>query len=157
MRIVTDGIHGAALLLGTLAVTSLLAGCVPVDPESLRTDPGRSYSFSTKTDYEVAYNNISAGFLRCLTGASFRMTFAIRPRIDRTNKTASIVFVHHGAWTDYWALVDIASVADGTTVKVNTNSFSALGDLGSTAERWTNGSQHCPDVKHLTSQFPLQE
>jgi hypothetical protein len=134
-----------------------LTACTPVDPESLRLDPGRSYTFQTKADYQVVFARTSAGFLQCLTGAAFRMTFAIRPRIDKAAKTASILFVHHGAWTDYWALVDIVGSADGATVKVNANSVSALGDLGGTVEHWVAGARQCPETKHLTDQFPLME
>jgi hypothetical protein len=142
-----------------VAMALPLGGCISTDPESLRTDPRRSYSFQTKVEYQTVYEKTSEGFLRCLTGASFRMTFAIRPRIDTAAKTASILFVHHGAWTDYWALVEIAGSANITNVKVNTStvSGSGLSDLGETVERWTNGSQECPSSRHLTNQFPLQE
>lgn len=148
-----------ARLFCCIASALLLAGCISTDPESLRTDPRRSYTFQTNLDYQKVYETTSDGFLRCLTGASFRMTFAIRPRIDPANKTASILFVHHGAWTDYWALVDIAGTANVTNVTVNTStvSGSVLSDLGETVERWTSGSQHCPSPRHLTNQFPLQE
>lgn len=156
MRVAADQI--TRLFCCTVAAL-LLAGCISTDPESLRTDPRRSYSFQTKVDYQVVYERTSEGFLRCLTGASFRMTFAIRPRIDPAAKTASLLFVHHGAWTDYWALVDIADTPSVTNVKVNTStaSGSVLSDLGETVERWTNGSQDCPSARHLTDQFPLQE
>jgi hypothetical protein len=148
-----------AHLFYCVTATFLLAGCISTDPESLRTDPRRSYSFQTKVDYQVVFARSTDGFLRCLTGASFRMTFAIKPRIDLVTKTASILFVHHGAWTDYWALVDIAGTANVTSVKVNTSaaSGSVLNDLGETVERWVDGSQHCPSARHLTNQFPLQE
>ena len=110
-----------------------------------------------RAEYQAVYKDVSAGFLKCLTGASFRMTFAIQPRIDLANKSASIVFVHHGAWTEYWAFVEITGVVDGTTVRVNTNTFSALSDLGQAVERWANGSPECPETKHLTNPYPLQE
>jgi hypothetical protein len=146
-------------LLTLVLATALLAfgACAPVNPDSLRLDPGRSTTFQTRTDYQLVFARASAGFLKCLTGASFRMTFAIKPRIDMKARTASILFVHHGAWTDYWALVDITAATDGTTVKVNANSVSGLGDLGGTVERWAGGDSQCPDAKHLTEQFPLQE
>jgi hypothetical protein len=139
------------------ALSLLLVSCVPINPETLRANPDRSQTFQTATDYAVAYERISAGFLSCLTGSDFRKTFAIKPRIDKGSRTASIYFVHHGMWTDYWALVEIIGRSSGADIEVKTSSFSAIEYFGETSKRWADGSRHCPEQSHLAKQFPLAE
>jgi len=143
------------LALGLILVPIL--ACAPLSPDSLRTDAGRSYSFTVSTDYEAVYENEQRAFLHCMTGSYYKMTFAIQPRINKQAKTATIIYVHHGAWTDFWAVVDMRFTDHGTAVTAYTTSHPLMSDFGQMTEKWANGSVECPASSPVTRQFQFSE
>ena len=150
-RLVPASAHVAIVL------AFVLSACAPLDPETLRTDPGRSSTFQTAVDYRTVYSNVSRAFLKCMTGFSFQMRFVIQPRIDPASRTASITYVHHGAWTDIWAVIDITAKDVGASVRVNTTSHPLISDLPTHVERWAGGNDECAGSTPVTNQLPLQE
>jgi hypothetical protein len=139
------------------SIALVLIGCAPENPDDLRATPGASSTFHVQIPYDVVYANEQQGFLHCMTGAYYEMTFAIHPTIDVANKSASIVLVHHGAWKDIWAVVDIQGSADGSTVHAYSTGHPLTKDFPDVAEQWASGKPVCQQYAITTKQFPLSE
>jgi len=144
-------------ICAVVALALALAGCAPLSANGLRTDPGRSGTFSIALPYDQVYQNEQRGFLACMTGGYYKMTFAIRPRISAAKRTASVVLMHHGGWTDVWAVVDIVSAGSGSNVSAYTTNHPLMKDFISVARDWAAGDQRCQRASITTQQFPLSE
>ena len=148
----------------TICAVMAAGACAPLNPDSLRTDPGLSRSFDVSYDYETVYSNEQRGFLLCMTGSfdlvpgsASKLTFAIQPRINKQTKVATITYVHHGVWQDIWAVVDMRSTDHGTTVSAYTTSHPIMRDFGQVTEKWTIGLTDCPAQSPVMQQYQLSE
>ncbi|HEY3777283.1 MAG TPA: hypothetical protein VGL35_04430 [Rhizomicrobium sp.] len=139
------------------AVAATAVSCAPTDPEGLRTDPGSYATFEISLPYTAVYENENRGFLKCMTGSYYRMTFAIRPRIQVAQQSASLVLVHHGAWNDIWAIVDIAGNEKGSVIHAYTTSDPLMKDFPVVARRWAEGDFTCQEFAITTLEYPLSE
>jgi hypothetical protein len=142
------------------AVILSLQACAPTNPDTLRTDPGRTLRFEVPLDYQTVYANEQRAFLKCMTGlslSSVRMTYAIQPRIDTARRTASIIYIHNGAWRDYWAVLDLRANETGTVVDVSTTSHTLMDGFLQIVGKWAAGSDECPRIVPVGRAYPLVE
>ena len=145
-------------IVWTVAGLSLLfAQCAPADPDSLRRDPGASGEFVVNLPLKTVYANEQRGFLACMTGWYYTMRFAIQPRIDEAHKSASIVLVHHGAWKDIWAVVDMKADKTVTTVHAYTTGHALMKDFPDVSHGWATGDFRCQQYSITTQQMPFSE
>lgn len=134
-----------------------LIQCAPVNPDVLREKPGAFSTFEVNLPLNIVYINEQRGFLGCMTGAYYQMTFAIQPRIDATRESASIVLVHHGAWKDIWAIVDLKADGERTIVHAYTTGHPLMRDFPDVAKRWASGDFTCQKYGITTEQYPFSE
>jgi len=134
-----------------------VAGCSRTALQSLRDDPGYFHEFSTTKPYDEAYTLIVSGFARCLTGSILRNTMAVRPRLDRNTRTATIEWVEHSLDSGYWAVVDISATDTGALVKVHAIGNRGIRNLGVEVERWVSGATDCQVGDFIGSHYPIVE
>ncbi len=142
--------------VAAIVLAAVASACAPTNVGSLRDDPSRTKTFRTTLNYEVVYNNEQRGFLGCLTGDYYHFTFAIEPKIDHNNKTASIVYEEFGGIPAVWGLVDIRAGKDGTVVTADAASQWLMRDIPDATQRWAEGDFTCPE-RRLLHHYPVSE
>jgi hypothetical protein len=142
-----------AVVLALLVV----GGCSRTSLQSLREEPGYFHEFTTPKAYDEAYDLVVSGFTRCLTGSILRNTLAVRPRLDRATRTASIVWVEHSLDSGYWAVIDISATDGGALVKVHAIGNRGIRNLGSEVERWVSGASDCQIGDFIARRYPIVE
>ena len=140
-----------------IVLAVLAEACAPMSEDSLRTDPSRTRTFKTTLDYETVFKNEERGFLSCLTGSHYRLTFGIEPRFDFKKKTASIAYREYGGILAIWALVDIRGIEHGTEITANAASHEFMRDFPDIAQQWAEGNLVCPGHPTVIDQYPLSD